>query len=90
VSPGPISLTQVPRTEAKSTEKHGGGGPYAGADYNLSLCPFQSRLQQIYHGHWALGNPMPETTLTLCLRRLQGIWIWPMSWDRVYTEAEEM
>jgi hypothetical protein len=44
VSPGPISLTQVPRTEAKSTEKHGGAGPYAGADYNLSLCPLQSRL----------------------------------------------
>ncbi len=25
-------------------------GPYAGADYNLTLCPFQSQLQHIYHG----------------------------------------
>jgi hypothetical protein len=25
-------------------------GPYAGADYNLSLCPLQSRLLHIYHG----------------------------------------
>jgi hypothetical protein len=23
--------------------------PYAGVDYNLTLCPLQSRLQQIYH-----------------------------------------
>jgi hypothetical protein len=25
-------------------------GPYAGAYYNLTLCPLQSRLQHIYHG----------------------------------------
>ncbi len=25
-------------------------GPYAGVDYNLNLCPLQSRLQRIYHG----------------------------------------
>ncbi len=25
-------------------------GPYAGVDYNLILCPLQSRLQHIYHG----------------------------------------
>ncbi len=24
-------------------------GPYAGADYNLALCPLQIRLQHIYH-----------------------------------------
>ncbi len=24
--------------------------PYAGVDYNLSLCPLQSRLQHIHHG----------------------------------------
>jgi hypothetical protein len=24
--------------------------PYAGVDYNLALCPLQSRLQNIYHG----------------------------------------
>jgi hypothetical protein len=33
--------------------------PYVGVDYNLSLCPLQSRLQRIYH-----GNPMPEPTLS--------------------------
>ncbi len=59
------------RTQRKTWCK----GPYAGADNNLTLCPLQSRLQHIYHGHWALGNPMPETTLTLCQSRLQGIWI---------------
>jgi hypothetical protein len=25
-------------------------GSYAGVDYNLTLCPLQSRLQHIYHG----------------------------------------
>jgi hypothetical protein len=25
-------------------------GPHAGVDYNLNLCPLQSRLQHIYHG----------------------------------------
>jgi hypothetical protein len=25
-------------------------GPYARADYNLTLCPLQSRLEHIYHG----------------------------------------
>jgi hypothetical protein len=25
-------------------------GPYAGVDYNLTLCRLQSRLQHIYHG----------------------------------------
>jgi hypothetical protein len=33
-------------------------GPYAGVDYNLTLCPLESRLQHNYH-----GNPMPESTL---------------------------
>jgi hypothetical protein len=27
-----------------------GLGPYAGVEYNLTLCPLQSRLQHIYHG----------------------------------------
>jgi hypothetical protein len=35
-------------------------GPNAGVDYDLTLCPLQSRLQ-----HITLGNPMPESTLTL-------------------------
>jgi hypothetical protein len=34
-------------------------GPYAGVDFNLNLCPLQSRLQRIY--------PMPESTLTLAM-----------------------
>jgi hypothetical protein len=25
-------------------------GPYAGVDYNITLCRFQSRLQHIYRG----------------------------------------
>ncbi len=40
-------------------------GPYAGEDYNITLCPLQSRLK-----HIAMGNPMPESTLTLCQSRL--------------------
>ncbi len=55
-------------------------GPYAGVDYNLTLCPLQSRLQHIYHT-FIMDNPMPESTLTLCQSRLypqQGLWIWPL------------
>jgi hypothetical protein len=44
-------------------------GPYAGVDYNLTLCPLESRLQHTYH-----GNPMPESTLTL---PMPESWIWP-------------
>ncbi len=40
-------------------------GPYAGVDYNLTLCRLQSRLQ-----HHTMGNPSPESTLTLCRSRL--------------------
>jgi hypothetical protein len=29
-------------------------GPYDGVDYNFNLCPFQSRLQLVYHG---IGQP---------------------------------
>jgi hypothetical protein len=32
-------------------------GPYAGADYNLTLCPFQSQLQHIYQ-----EQPFAEST----------------------------
>jgi hypothetical protein len=48
-------------------------GPYAGVGYNLTVCPLQSRLQHIYHGQPYARvdlNPMPESTLTLCQRRL--------------------
>jgi hypothetical protein len=42
-------------------------GPYAGVDYNLTLCPLQSRIQHIYHGQpyaWGDLNPMLELTLS--------------------------
>ncbi len=47
-------------------------GPYAGVDYNLTLCPLQRRLQHIYHGQpyaRVYLNPIPESTLTLCQSR---------------------
>ncbi len=52
-------------------------GPYAGVDYNLNLCPLQSRLQHIY--------PMPESTLTLAMPEStlppsQGTLDWPLQW----------
>ncbi len=50
-------------------------GPYAGVDYNLTLCPPQSRLQHNYNGHAKLDvNPKPESTLSPS----QGLWIWPL------------
>ncbi len=65
-------------SEAESKEKHGvwDVGSYAGVDYNLTLCPLQSRLQRSYHGqHYARVdfNPMPESALSPS----QGLWIWP-------------
>ncbi len=52
-------------------------GPYAGVDYNLALCPLQSRLQHIYLGSGqpyarVNVNPMPESTLF----PIHGLWIW--------------
>ncbi len=50
-------------------------GPYAGVDYNLTLRPFQSRLQQIYHIDHGKPyarvdhNPMLDSILTLCQSR---------------------
>jgi hypothetical protein len=46
-------------------EKHGAWDP-------ITLCRFQRRLQHMYHGHWALGNPMPESTLSF----IQELRIW--------------
>jgi hypothetical protein len=51
-------------------------GPYAGVDYNLTLCPLQIRLQHIYPGQPSARvglNPTPESTLSPS----QGLWIWP-------------
>jgi hypothetical protein len=42
-------------------------GTYTGINYNLTLCPLQSRLQHIYHGQPYARvdlNPMPESTLS--------------------------
>jgi hypothetical protein len=53
-------------------------GPYTGGDFNLTLCPLQSRLKHIYHGHPYARvdlNTMPESTLSPS----QGLWIWHLS-----------
>jgi hypothetical protein len=57
-------------------------GLYAGVDYNLTLCPLQSRLQHIYHGQpYAIVdlNPMPESTLS----PRHGLLIWPWEEDGI-------
>ncbi len=51
--------------------------PYAGVDYNLTLCPLQSRLQHIYHGQTYARidlNPMPESTLSPSQGLYFGLW----------------
>ncbi len=47
-----LKLLLNPFAEAESKEKHCVWDPMPefGVDYNLTLCPFQSRLQHIYHG----------------------------------------
>ncbi len=40
-------------------------GPNAGVDYNLALCPLQSRLKHIYH-----GQPFARAYLNPMQRRL--------------------
>ncbi len=53
-------------------------GTHAGVDYNLTLCPLQSRLQHIYHEKQPYArvdlNPIPESTLLPS----QVLWIWPL------------
>jgi hypothetical protein len=39
-------------------------GPYAGADYNLILC-----LLRVDSNTFTMGNPMPESTSSLCQSR---------------------
>ncbi len=55
--------------------------PYAGADYNLSLCPLQSRLQHIHHGQpYARVDFIPQSgtdfgfglSIILALRPLES------------------
>ena len=43
-------------------------GPYAGVDYNLTLCPLQSRHSNTF----TMRNPMPESTLTRFRRTSDG------------------
>jgi hypothetical protein len=70
ISRGTVPLrSETEYAEAESKEKHGVFDPYAGVDYNLTLCPLQSRLQHIYHGHGQLYarvdlSPIPESTLS--------------------------
>ena len=52
-------------------------GPYAGVDYNLTLCLLQSRLQHMYHGQPYAKvdlNPMLESAVSPS----QGVKIWPL------------
>jgi hypothetical protein len=54
---------------------YGTPGPYAGVEYNFTLC---TALQHMYHGQpYAYARveliPMPESTLFLS----QGLWTWP-------------
>jgi hypothetical protein len=54
--------------EAESNENMENMGPYAGVDYNLTLCRLQSRLQHMYHGQPYARvdlNSMPEPTLSV-------------------------
>ncbi len=54
-------------------------GPYAGVDYNLTLCPLQSRLQHIYHGQPYARvdlNPTPVSTLSPCQGLEFGLWLY--------------
>jgi hypothetical protein len=59
-------------------------GPYAGVDYNVTLCPLQGRLQHIYN-----GQPLARVDLTLCQSRLyppvRDFWIWPLNMFIVYS-----
>jgi hypothetical protein len=49
-------------------------GPYAGVDYNLTLCRLQSRLGGRQPYAKVDLNPMPEWTLS----HSQGLRIWPL------------
>jgi hypothetical protein len=45
-------------------------GPYAGSNYNLTICALQSRLQHIYQSR-------PEPYAGVDLFPSQGLWVWP-------------
>ncbi len=58
-------------------------GPNATVDYNLTLCPLQSRLQNIY---CTIGNPMPESTLSPS----QELWIYVASDNKSLVVANKI
>jgi hypothetical protein len=47
IYPNPIAFSYLTPNTKKNMVY---GGPYAGADYNFTLFPLQSRLLHIYHG----------------------------------------
>ncbi len=49
-SPFLQQLAQSVQYRGRIQRKTWSMGPYAGVDYNFTLCPLQSRLQHIYHG----------------------------------------
>jgi hypothetical protein len=68
----------VPVNRGRIQRKTWCTGPYAGVDYNRTLCPLQSRLEHIYHGQSYARvdlNPMPESIYFPS----QGLWILPLS-----------
>jgi hypothetical protein len=48
-------------------------GPYAGADYNLTFCPLQSRLQHIYHGQSHARVDLKEDTQSIFSREVKNL-----------------
>jgi hypothetical protein len=50
--------------------------PYAGVDYNLALCPLQSRLQNIYHGQPCQSRLYPPVSdFESSLWWLEQLWL---------------
>ncbi len=47
-------------------------GPSAGADYNLTFCPLQSRLQHIYHGQSHTRVDLKEDTQSIFSREVKN------------------
>ncbi len=49
-------------------------------------------FSRVYFNTFTLGNPLPESTLTLCQSRLyppsQGLWIWPLVKGPIFVFAK--
>ncbi len=77
----PLKIADLPDLLRPNPKKNMGYGTHAGVDYNLTLCPLQSRLQRIYHGQPYARvdlNPVLESTLSPS----QGLWILPLVYIR--------